>query len=468
MKIVMGELNGIRLIDLMNNVSPDCKRVTAAVAYATANNPFFKHCWDKSIFLTYFGLLDEGEAVSVPLLEIFLEQGPLRVDCNLIKGYFHSKIIWWHGYGAYIGSANLTHAAWFNNAECGVFFTENELMQNGTHDELNNHFSYLKNHSTKLRTELVKNLKKTRNDQLQVEQKRQGLLQKFGEATKDIPAHTGFTISISKSKETKKSLEYAKFADEWNKTLELLRGLRNEFTKASMQPSWVNEAAHPTVHFDQFLHAYYYVKIRDSKIDRNKNIKSVELVNRSYLKNKTDISGTFKTAIEWWASLNEAPYGEDIFIKNTSAEMNSLFAKERMATWQFNDFLAAFKNVNAFRSHARQVKNSEYGLPEGYAESLDKRIERLAERLWETKSKGGHTVLELLQFLFWETYPSSAIERLWLVTDKEGDWAFDHLGPSSLGEAIGWARPNDFPPRNNRTNKALRALGHDVELFSSN
>ncbi len=47
------------------------------------------------------------------------------------------------------------------------------------------------------------------------------------------------------------------------------------------------------------------------------------------------------------------------------------------------------------------------------------------------------------------------------------DFQLRHFGQSSLGEAVGWARPDDYPPRNNRTNKALRALGHDVKLFSS-
>jgi hypothetical protein len=29
---------------------------------------------------------------------------------------------------------------------------------------------------------------------------------------------------------------------------------------------------------------------------------------------------------------------------------------------------------------------------------------------------------------------------------------------------VGWARPEDTPPRNGRTNKALRALGYPVRV----
>ncbi len=53
--------------------------------------------------------------------------------------------------------------------------------------------------------------------------------------------------------------------------------------------------------------------------------------------------------------------------------------------------------------------------------------------------------------------------RLWEAT-TEGPWKIDHLGVSALGELVGWALPNRFPPRNNRTSKALRSLGYAVAV----
>lgn len=41
----------------------------------------------------------------------------------------HAKVIWWRGYGVYVGSANLTSAAWYNNIEAGVFFSESEIAE---------------------------------------------------------------------------------------------------------------------------------------------------------------------------------------------------------------------------------------------------------------------------------------------------------------------------------------------------
>jgi len=47
---------------------------------------------------------------------------------------------------------------------------------------------------------------------------------------------------------------------------------------------------------------------------------------------------------------------------------------------------------------------------------------------------------------------------------RSDDWAIPHVGLSSLGESVGWARPDEFPPRNMQTSKGLRALGYNVRI----
>ena len=54
MRTVMGEMNGVRLRELMTGAEGRCSRVTAAVAYATQNNPFFESCINNKIFLEFF------------------------------------------------------------------------------------------------------------------------------------------------------------------------------------------------------------------------------------------------------------------------------------------------------------------------------------------------------------------------------------------------------------------------------
>ncbi len=55
----------------------------------------------------------------------------------------HCKIIWWKGYGAYIGSANLTGRAWYSNIEAGVFYDENDLYNTGLIEQLEEFFDNL-------------------------------------------------------------------------------------------------------------------------------------------------------------------------------------------------------------------------------------------------------------------------------------------------------------------------------------
>lgn len=459
----MGALNGVRLFDLMNGSTGRCSRVTAAVAYATGSNQFFDHCLSEKMPLEFYGLLDEDGAVAVAVLQKLLDAGPLAASCRLVKGHFHSKIIWWHGYGAYIGSANLTSSAWSSNVECGIFYEEGEITGSVMQLELEQQFDYLKAHSGPLTSELVKALKNLRPSEEAVNREKKKLRDQFDIATKDIPTHQG----LASYGPSLKSTAYTRFTSEWNETLELLRGMCREFGKLNIRPTWVSKGANPTVHFDQFLHAYYYVRVREEREDVDETAKSVVLVNKSFLKNRSNPEQALHDAARWWSELSVAPFGEDIFIKDTSLQMRELFARERLAIWTLDDFRTAFSKVYAFEAHARQVKNAYFGLPADHKELLQKRVHRLAEWLWTQKRESGKkTMLELLQFLIWGATPSIA-ERLWLVTTSD-EWRFEHLGPSSLGEALGWARPDECPPRNNRTNKALRAMGHDVRLFSSN
>jgi hypothetical protein len=46
-------------------------------------------------------------------------------------------------------------------------------------------------------------------------------------------------------------------------------------------------------------------------------------------------------------------------------------------------------------------------------------------------------------------------------------WRIDHIGISALGEVVGWALPDRFAPRNNRTSKALYALAFAVSVHGS-
>jgi hypothetical protein len=163
LKAILGKLNGEHLTSLVNAAWRYTNVVRAAVAYAQPHR-FFEDCKKSGVPLLFYGLLDESGAVSPTLLATLLAQGQSKVECRLVRGNFHPKVIWWHGFGAYIGSANLTHAAWFHNVEAGVFLDEEELQSTGLADQLDGLFDYLANNSVALTQETVTKLERLAAD----------------------------------------------------------------------------------------------------------------------------------------------------------------------------------------------------------------------------------------------------------------------------------------------------------------
>lgn len=463
----MGQLNAELLLNLLNRSLPYTSRIQAAVAYAQANHPFFETCREKNIRLVFYGLLDEDAAVAPNLLSELLAWGPSKVECRLLKGNYHPKVIWWHGFGAYIGSANLTHAAWFHNVECGVFFDELELETAGVADELERMFEHLRERSVPLSKELLQKIEALAVDRRAAYEAQKKLRAKYESLLKGVPDNPALTVVPPKGQKENKALK--RFVVEWTETLQLLRGLAQEFAALQLRPHWVRKDAHTVIHFDQFLHAYYYDYVRgglgeDETEEDDDDEKTLGKVERSYERHKADPQAALREGAKWWGGLASAPYGEDEFISSTGPGMASKFSRAALQQMTQESFRESVRHVNAFRMHARQTKNSFFGLPEGHKEKIDQRVDRLANWLWAARTHAGRGVKDLLSFVIWGADPSDMEQRLWVAT-RDDAWALPHLGQSALGEAVGWARPDAFPPRNNRTNKALRALGHDVKLF---
>ena len=93
--------------------------------------------------------------------------------------------------------------------------------------------------------------------------------------------------------------------------------------------------------------------------------------------------------------------------------------------------------------------------------NIPQKVDALAKHIWNDQSSNGMRVKELLQYILYDGSEEQLPVRLWGGV-MNSEWKVDSLGISSLGEIIGWALPNRFPPRNGRTSKSLRSLGYDV------
>ena len=158
MKLIMGGINGHYLRNITKNSARATERVLAAVAYATDASLLFDWCLQHKIPLEFYGRLDDGVAVKVPILETFLNTKSPDFVCRLVQ-HHHAKVIWWRGFGAYIGSANLTRSAWRKNVEAGCFFPEAEINDEMARD-LRDLFDTLEKHATQLSEELLKEMEK--------------------------------------------------------------------------------------------------------------------------------------------------------------------------------------------------------------------------------------------------------------------------------------------------------------------
>ena len=90
-------------------------------------------------------------------------------------------------------------------------------------------------------------------------------------------------------------------------------------------------------------------------------------------------------------------------------------------------------------------------------------MDALARHIFRAPKRGGVSVIETLQFVLYGGRSDDIPQRLWeAITDRKRK--VDLLGVSAMGEIVGWALPDLFPPRNGRTSKALRSLGYDVTV----
>jgi hypothetical protein len=126
-----------------------------------------------------------------------------------------------------------------------------------------------------------------------------------------------------------------------------------------------------------------------------------------------------------------------------------------------DEFEAVCQRVWSIQDHGRRVPNVTLNLPAGLHYDMETKTKELAKYLMTRRTQNGSTVLEVINFVLYGGSESDLPLRLWDATTNP-DCRIEHLGISSLGELVGWALPDRFPPRNNRTSKALRSLGYDV------
>lgn len=447
MELVANGLNSNFLRNYLPSDDEEIDSVIASIAYGTEHDPFLDEVvsagWRLDIWMRY----DHTIPVSVSLLEWMLKNQAKSVFCRLIPDVLHSKVIWWKGYGAYLGSANLTDRAWNSNIEAGLFINQEELLSNRLDIQLDNYFDRLRllDKSIQLTREVVDHV---------ADMQRKLNVQKFeldasGRRLRSFAVFEGVDF-IDDSKANDRAREA--FLAEWNETITTMRTIGEEIVE--YRPSWVSPDIPVLWQADQFLHAYYYNVVRQGHRYPFEQMHN---------ENHADPWGATKAAMNWWKDLPGPPSGELVTFDQLAPYIRDHLAHDQIDNVTVAQFAEIARATHATKDHISKISLSTFGIQDITSMSLDDRIREYAKWLFPIKNKKGQNVVGLIKWVLYGGNIDEITERLYWAARGE-DYSIPHYGLNSLAELVGWALPDKVPPRNGRTSKALRALGFDVRL----
>lgn len=455
MKFIGNVANGNYFLNIVKNLDKEkISEVYIAVAYASSKMELFDFCFDNKIRLKFWGRYDKTVPVATSVLRSFISRGSELYRCYLVKDLFHPKIYWFKGYGAYIGSANIGDRAWWNNVEAGIFFTEQELVAQKIDLELERFFQYLKDTevSTMLNEDILKEVEKQ-------ERNYSADLREFNKSQTDaVTLLPEFRPKIFQEKESNQRHK-DNFLKEWNSTLVFIREVMQFVVQDKYRPSWVPVETPPGVQVDQFLHAYYYTRTR-----KQSGVKKY-LYEEHFQKNKSNIQSAIEAELSWWKSTPDGPNSEKKFVTEFAPKLKEYLSEKRVRALSEAEFIDLCSMIHAFRNVARYYPPNELGLTKSDGSGIEKKLPLAASKIFREISANGMNVREIIYFVLYSGDPEHVVHRLYEAFNNS-DYSIPRFGRSCYGEIVGWAMPDKFPPRNDRTNKALRGLGYDVEVWN--
>lgn len=451
MEFISGLTNPPRLEALNLKAMSECAHVKAAVAYVTDDRTLIQSCMKNDIRLTLWARYDYSMPVSEDVVKRFLNKRSPNFTLKIVPDIFHPKIIWWHEFGAYIGSANLTQRAWFGGIEAGLFLTEAELTTQGIAERLTEFFQQIDEFSHPVNDEFLAHLRDFEAGTSDLRREESAARRKLDE-TRQALGIGKLSSLLDITRKPAADRRRNAFLKEWNSTLQILRDIAERVI--GYRPSWIDQTAPAGAQADQFLHAYYYNRVR----------KGGDGFAQMYRDNRHRTESALVEAFEWWKKLPEAPSGEKEYLENRLPELQDYLRKDRISTLTKEELAEVCLRIHAVYNHARQAENELLGLAAGEKAIAVERVKLFGYWLFDQVSPNGRSALETMSYVLYGGPDQDIPHRIY---DCCYDFAnkVPRFGVSSLGEIVGWIRPDFCPPRNNRTNKALRALGYDVAVY---
>ena len=229
----------------------------------------------------------------------------------MTQGYYHPKIIWFQGVGAYIGSANLTEGGYQSNVECGVWFTEEELARDNFDTELGAMMASIRERCVSISKEHV-----AARERLLVARK---LLLDGPEneyrrrVATELAALPGATSPLRGLEGTAK----AAFVREWHEALTFLRGFA-ERARAATWPTWIQRSVEPSIAPDPRFQRWFGTH---GTFGASENVQSSSEL--FYERNRRDPGAATDRLLVEWAQSQEADLDPD-FAQSANDQPRSL------------------------------------------------------------------------------------------------------------------------------------------------
>lgn len=334
--------------------------------------------------LRFYGRYDTSLPVALPVVEWFLDNNWRKtVTGSLVPDFYHPKVIWWKGRGAYIGSANLSHRAWHQNIEIGTFIDEVDLQASGMLEDLELIFNEIAARAYPIDSDLRNKMKAL-----------------AGAIKKNRDAQSEFENEFEKHrwKPKGKPFESGKNSDQDKRLISLQRKRASAIVcmrrlgtlLEANRPFWMPASTPLVLQVDQFLYAY------GEQFPPNKRRAPTEVMAANGIRHEAALA----EAVAWWVAGNYRYQKLQRQVDQIYQLVSTTFARHRVANLTKAEFIAAFTEIHAVGERARNRSNEDLGF-KGLKPKQPERLTRHAELIWNTRSEGGKSVLQLLEFVLW-------------------------------------------------------------------
>lgn len=462
MKIFANEINNNYFRNLVSMVNGSSK-LEVAVAYIT-DETIFAEAVSRNISVNVWTLVNEETDIrTLDILKKYSQNPKFKI--SIFRDNFHSKAIWFHGVGCYIGSANLSDSALNKNIELGIFIDQDDESHEKNFEDLKTFFRSLKDYSVVVDfdtiSKIANNIKSLHSNEAvkklksEIRNAQKDKLNELNELLNNL-----FKNARNPNRnQTQESLSKHRFITEWRDSIQLLQEIATEYNNYGSRPDWIPTETCVNVEIDRMLSWYYDNHVKDRS---QGNV--YEIIETLHDENQGNGKVNLEIVFRLWKNLKVPPdeYYVDFF-KVQSPLVETLLSQKRVLGLNDSEMAVVVVNCHALAGRIDKFIGYEtLGIKkDGRRASVSEKASAYVKSELAGVNSHGRKIHEVLNYFIWG---DGALEqRLWGCLDKNSEHYFPGIGKSTLGELIGRARPNEYPIRNDRISRTLYALGFDID-----